>query len=233
MTRPVPSEELETLRDEGRAYADSIIATIQTPLVVLDPDRTIVSMNPAFRALFEDAYVGWPWGLARGGELAQFLDGHNGTQLTYQHAMRDATPRIFLVSANTLPCRSQHVLVALLDITERAYAEHDRDQLREDTARERDEFLDGVSHELKAPLNAIILWAQLLAGGAVDPGTLSRAAETVLRSAREQARAIDDLLALASSRELAVTPAGLDASELTPIRHLVARHEGAIAKKIQ
>ena len=186
---------------EARDYVVGIIETIPNPLVVLDGKGGVVSANPAFRALFEDAGPGRPWRLAQGGEIARFLDGSDGKPLTYQHTLPDGSARVFLVGANKLLSQgSHHMLVALLDITDRVYAERERGQLREQAARERDAFLDGISHELKTPLNAIVLWAELLARGGVDAGTQTRGAELVLRSAREQARSIDDLLAVALSR---------------------------------
>ena len=59
--------------------------------------------------------------------------------------------------------------------------------------RSKDEFLAVVSHELRTPLNAILGWAQLLRQD-VESEQRLRAAEVIERSARAQARLINDIL---------------------------------------
>jgi signal transduction histidine kinase/CheY-like chemotaxis protein len=86
----------------------------------------------------------------------------------------------------------------------RRRAERERDSLlvREQAARERaeeaswakDRFLATVSHELRNPLAAILSWASLLRRGAVDGQRARRGLEAIERSAKMQARLIDDLL---------------------------------------
>ncbi len=70
-------------------------------------------------------------------------------------------------------------------------------ELAEGAARARDEFLGAVSHEVRAPLNAILGWASLLRAGEVDEGERDAALATIERNGRAQARLIDDLLDIA------------------------------------
>jgi PAS domain S-box-containing protein len=64
----------------------------------------------------------------------------------------------------------------------------------EAAARVKDEFLAVLSHELRTPLNATLGWAQMLKSGKLDRKSFDIAVETIERSARTQARLIEDLL---------------------------------------
>lgn len=90
------------------------------------------------------------------------------------------------------------------DITERKRGERELEQslLNEKASRAeaqaanqvKDEFLAMVSHELRTPLNAITGWAQLLAKGNLDAANVQKATSSIIRSARNQATIIGDLL---------------------------------------
>jgi PAS domain S-box-containing protein len=64
----------------------------------------------------------------------------------------------------------------------------------EAASRAKDEFLVTMSHELRAPLTAILGWAWTVRRAGFDSGTTARALEAIERNARAQARIIDDLL---------------------------------------
>ena len=64
----------------------------------------------------------------------------------------------------------------------------------EDANRSKDFFLAFVSHELRSPLNAILGWSKILLSKKVDEETHKNALETIERSARSQAKLIDDLV---------------------------------------
>jgi PAS domain S-box-containing protein len=95
-----------------------------------------------------------------------------------------------------------------LDIHERKecerLVENERDELLsrekvlrgevEDVSRLKDEFLATVSHELRAPLNAIQGWVKLLRDGRLNPDEAARALEIIERGARAQKHIISDLL---------------------------------------
>ena len=89
-------------------------------------------------------------------------------------------------------------------VIERKRADTDREDLliREQAAREqaeaanrlKDEFLAVVSHELRAPLNAINGWAYMLLSGSMDRTAQLQALHSIQRQVHTQNQLIDDLL---------------------------------------
>lgn len=67
-------------------------------------------------------------------------------------------------------------------------------KLAESNSRVKDEFLAAVSHEIRAPLNAITGWTQLLLSGDLDDEKSQHALDTIRRNVTAQAHIIEDLL---------------------------------------
>jgi PAS domain S-box-containing protein len=89
------------------------------------------------------------------------------------------------------------VTIVALDATgRRELLERERAARREAEAasQAKDEFMAALSHELRAPLHTLRLWAGMLRGGLQDPQALARAADTIDRNAILQTRLVDDLL---------------------------------------
>lgn len=63
--------------------------------------------------------------------------------------------------------------------------------------RMKDDFLRMVSHELRAPLNAILGWADVMQRK-TDPETLRKGTETIRRNVRAQSSLIDSMLDVAA-----------------------------------
>lgn len=64
----------------------------------------------------------------------------------------------------------------------------------EDAHTAKDRFLAVLSHDLRAPLNAVLGWTQLLRREPLDQHTRGRALATIERNARAQLRLIEELL---------------------------------------
>jgi signal transduction histidine kinase/response regulator RpfG family c-di-GMP phosphodiesterase len=77
--------------------------------------------------------------------------------------------------------------------------------------RAKDEFLATLSHELRTPLNAILGWTELMKIQKMD-GEVSHAFEVIGRSARAQAKLIEDLLEVSriNSGKLQIAPRPID-----------------------
>ena len=67
-------------------------------------------------------------------------------------------------------------------------------QQAETANRAKDEFLATASHELRAPLNAILGWVQMLRSGMLDENRAAHALETIERNARLQQLLVEDIL---------------------------------------
>jgi signal transduction histidine kinase len=108
-------------------------------------------------------------------------------------------------SAEPMDLRGEHCWLMLTrDVTERKRAEEERERLllQEKEAREeaetasqmKDEFLATMSHELRTPLTAILAWASMLNRGALAESQAHHALQVIEKSARSQARLVDDIL---------------------------------------
>jgi PAS domain S-box-containing protein len=97
-----------------------------------------------------------------------------------------------------------HALVLAHDITERRQAGLAREEslahteaarrAAEEASRAKDVLLAIVSHELRTPLSPILAWADMLHEGGLGAEATSRGLGVIQRSARAQARLIDDML---------------------------------------
>jgi CheY-like chemotaxis protein/nitrogen-specific signal transduction histidine kinase len=68
----------------------------------------------------------------------------------------------------------------------------------ERTGRLKDEFLEALAHELRAPLNAILGWSRLLERGHLGDSETRSGGQTIARNTRTLAHIVDDLMDLSA-----------------------------------
>lgn len=84
--------------------------------------------------------------------------------------------------------KAEDARAALLETEQEARRE------AEEASRLKDDFLAMISHELRAPLTAILGWAQMLRSGTLDRTAAERALQTIERNSKTQAHLVGDLL---------------------------------------
>jgi signal transduction histidine kinase/DNA-binding response OmpR family regulator len=115
---------------------------------------------------------------------------------------------VFYENARLYADLQRHATALEQEIADRKRAESERAEMlsraqaaraeAEEANRLKDEFLATVSHELRAPLNAMLGWVTLAREGRLDETGKERALETVERNARTQKKLVDDLLDVSS-----------------------------------
>lgn len=106
--------------------------------------------------------------------------------------------------------RLREELARLADSERTARTEAER------SAREKDEFVATLAHEMRTPLGAVLGWASLLRTSPRTPEALEKGLEVIERNARQQSRLIADLLDMsrAVSGKLVVNLEPLDLSAI-------------------
>ncbi|MGH8139609.1 MAG: sensor histidine kinase [Steroidobacteraceae bacterium] len=105
---------------------------------------------------------------------------------------------------------SLNELRALLEFERAARIEAER------AGRLKDEFLEALGHELRAPLNSILGWSRLMELGRLDATETQSGGQTIARNARQLAHLVDDLLDLSAvtSGKIRVDPEETDICEI-------------------
>lgn len=145
--------------------------------------------------------------------LRTFFVSPDEARETYEQALRTNTP--WTAEIRTLDGQPRWIdlsvhrfegaeLWLLFDVTERVEQERTKAELLEQMSlakleaeranRAKDSFLAVLSHELRTPLTTIAMWAQMLAGGRLDPERSRRGVRMIEKASHAQAALIEDLL---------------------------------------
>jgi len=205
--------------EEARNYAETIVETVQTPLVALDADFRVNTANRSFYTTFEVSFSdtskyslfelgNGQWNIPKLRSILEEILVSDVELLNFEldHVFEQIGQKIMLLNACKLEGedRALMILLSIEDITDRKQFEIERSQLLEqeqlarqqaETAnRTKDEFLANLSHELRNPLTPILGWAQVLRSGKLKEAAVSTALEVIERSARAQSQLIEDIL---------------------------------------
>jgi len=107
------------------------------------------------------------------------------------------------------------ILLAMVDITLHREITRQREALlaeSESANRSKDDFIAMLSHELRAPLAAVMGWTHLITSGKLAPEEVTKAMRVIDRNTRLQARLIEDLLDISriSAGSIQMEPVSVD-----------------------
>ena len=162
--------------EAARAYAESIIATIKQPLVVLDEELHVVSASASFYRVFDlkaEKSIGQPLErLLQEASWANFLASVNTGVAIENHEVEfnlpGLGPRTLLASACEIVGLSERrkILVSLDDVTDAKAKAEALAAAKEEAERAnlgKSRFLAAASHDLRQPLQTMSLLQGMLA----------------------------------------------------------------------
>ena len=184
--------QMETLRRKSDEF-EQIIFSMSEGLVLLDEHGLILSMNASARKIFavKTDVVGKDFLLVnRSGKTSLAIhDALEGKHKEYTEQI-DGCEYQFTVNSIASDGKILGVVILVFDISERAYAE-----------RNRQEFTANVTHELKTPLQSIIGSAELLENGLVKPEDTGIFVGNIRKEAARLVSLINDIIRLSQLDE--------------------------------
>ncbi|MFW5831773.1 MAG: CheR family methyltransferase, partial [Prolixibacteraceae bacterium] len=178
-------KEAEQKLKSEKIYAESIIETLHEPLLVLNPDLTVRTVNESFHKVFKvniKETIGRKiytlgnnqWDIPALRKLLEDVLPDNKVFNDYEveHNFESIGKKTMLLNARRLD-HVQYILLGIRDITERKEHEqklHQAKEAAEEAARIKEEFLAHMSHEIRTPLNSIVGLSHLLLEQPHDEG---------------------------------------------------------------
>lgn len=206
--------QLDAIR-ESEQRLKSVIETMPSGLLLIDPDGMIVLVNPAIEEMlgFKKAEItGKPYAhFAHVCDLEQLIKRCTQFRSNVREELHLYFPKERILEASLSPVvddaeRIVGIVVVLHDMTAIRRLE-----------KMRSEFVANVSHEIKTPVTAIIGFTETLLDGALEDTATSRSfLEIIQEESRRLHRLIGDILDLSNieSRELSLNIETVDVSHL-------------------
>jgi PAS domain S-box-containing protein len=227
---------------EAREYAESIVETVREPLVVLDNDLRVISVNRSFYQTFnvtpEDAegkliydLGNRQWNISMLRVLLEEIipKSNQFENFEVEHEFPTIGRRTMRLNARQIYSKgigAQMILLAIEDITERKKAEDEIKKLNEALKRraielesaykELETFSYSVSHDLRTPLVVIGGFSRLLVekySSHLDAKG-QQFLNLIHSKAHRMLQLIDDLLTFSRSEHQQMKPSDIDMGEL-------------------
>ena len=227
---------------ETREYAESIVETVREPLVVLDTDLRVISVNHSFYQTFkvspEDTKEkliydlgNRQWNISKLRVLLEEIIPRDNQFQNFEvdHEFPTIGRKIMLLNARQIYSKgigAHMILLAIEDITERKKAEDEIKKLNEDLERraieleaaykELETFSYSVSHDLRTPLVVIGGFSRVLLekySNHLDAKG-QRFLSIIHSNAGKMLQLIDDLLTFSRSEHQQMKPSDIDMGEL-------------------
>ncbi|MDD8027582.1 MAG: ATP-binding protein, partial [Acidobacteriota bacterium] len=231
-------KELEITKiyeDEAREYAESIINTVREPLIMLDRDLRVVTVSRSFYDVFKvkpEETVGQliydlgnkQWDIPKLRELLETILPQKAAFDNYEveHDFAGIGRRIMLLNARQIQRawgKERVILLAIEDITERKEIEAGLEKTRkelETANKELEAFTYSVSHDLRAPLRAVLGFSRILVDEHASQllPEVQRYLNLVLSNTLQMARLVDDLLSFSRFSRQAMAKGRVDPAAL-------------------
>ena len=169
------------------------LAAIPEPLMILARDWTITYANETSRVFMQGS-------ADAGKNFWEAMPAFRGTD--FEKALREAHEKGVKTTVRNLGPTTQRwfdtvvhptdegLILASRDVTEAVLAE----QALREADRRKDDFLATLAHELRNPLNPMVMAVELLRAPKVDAATRAKAEGVLERQLRHLVRLVDDLL---------------------------------------
>lgn len=200
--------------EDARLFAEAVIRTSRTPLLVLDAEFRVVSVNEAFYETFQVSEKdtegrriyelgNHQWDIPRLRGLLEVLPKERAVRnYDVEHVFDTIGWRTMRLNADLMKRtgRPDLILVSIEDVTDLRKAElaarRRADELAQDHRR-KDEFLAMLGHELRNPLAALANGLTVMRVASGDADAVERVRAMMARQTRRMTVMLDQLLDVA------------------------------------
>ena len=185
-------KQMESIRRKSDEF-EQLIASMSEGLVLLDEHAMVLSMNQAAKKIFRvnkdvkgDDFLLYDRTTKMSKAIREAIEGKHSEYTEERNGC------VYQFTVNSIESTSKvlGVIILIFDITDRAFAE-----------RNRQEFTANVSHELKTPLQSIIGSAELLETGLVKEEDKEKFIGNIRKEASRLVSLINDIIRLSQIDE--------------------------------
>ncbi|RQD69947.1 MAG: HAMP domain-containing protein [Tindallia sp. MSAO_Bac2] len=182
---------------ESNSRFQALLASINNPIIAVDPKESVILMNVAaekfFNVSFEDVKKHHILEVVRNNEMDELIKRslELGAENQFEINMKTPEEKVFRVYTNLIrkeddPERIMGLVILIDDMTEVRKLE-----------KVRSDFVTNVTHELKTPLTSISGFVETLKSGEIeDEDTKNRFLEIIEIETERLTRLINDILTL-------------------------------------